>query len=130
MHASVNYILTAIRPVFTNYTSKDVSIPDDFLTSVPADSKPITVHPIDFLSTVLPEYNGCYAVVLENVLSPSECLELLSLAEQSVIDPISETEAWKPAMVNVGNGYELLVRMLCQKFLICLGMISRSLKDS
>jgi len=97
----------ASQPVLTTYTSKDVSIPDNFLTTFPADSKPITVHAINFSSTVLPEYHGCYAVVLENVLSSSECLELLSLAEQSVIDPISETDAWKPAMVNVGMGYEL-----------------------
>lgn len=98
----------------TSYESKDVPIPDDFLVAFPQDSKPITVHPIDFSTTELPEYAGYYAVVLENVLSASECLQLLSLAEQSVIDPvplesnITETYKWKPAMVNAGPGYEVL----------------------
>jgi len=103
------------RPVQTNYVSKEVPIPDNFLTTLPPDSKPITVHPIDFSTTDLPEYANCYAVVLENVLSASECLQLLSLAEQSVIDPVPlestsiEKDKWKPAMVNAGMGYEVLV---------------------
>lgn len=103
------------EPVKTNYTSKEVDIPDHFLTTFPSDWKPVTVHPIDFSTTDLPEYASCYAVVLENVLSASECLELLSLAEQSVIDPVpldtndTETDKWKPALVNYLPGYEVLV---------------------
>lgn len=73
-------------PIKPNYISKDVAIPDDFLSvsSPPPDALPITMKPIDFAQTVLPEYKGCYAVVLDNVLSPSECQQLLKMAEDSV----------------------------------------------
>ncbi|KAL8392950.1 hypothetical protein RB595_002949 [Gaeumannomyces hyphopodioides] len=73
-------------PIKPSYISKDIAIPDDFLSvsSPPPDALPITMKPIDFAQTVLPEYKGCYAVVLDNVLSPSECQQLLQMAEDSV----------------------------------------------
>ncbi|KAI8946982.1 hypothetical protein F4801DRAFT_592945 [Xylaria longipes] len=95
-------------PVKTVYRSKDVAIPDDFLKSEPADAQPITHKPIDFKNSVLPEYEGCYAVVLDHVLSPSECTELLKLAEDSVMDEDKEgRSSWRPALVNIGGGYEV-----------------------
>ena len=97
-------------PVKTSYSSNPVPIPADFLTTTPSDAKPVTVAPIDWSKTVIPEFGACYAVVLDNVLSPSECAELLRLAEASV--PAGQREAdgsaWQPAMVNVGGGYEML----------------------
>ncbi|KII91641.1 hypothetical protein PLICRDRAFT_105243 [Plicaturopsis crispa FD-325 SS-3] len=95
--------------VSTQYTSKPVNIPNSFLTTTPSDAQPITIAPIDFSQT-LPGYAGSYAVVLENVLSASECATLLTLAEDSVIrDDTSERAAlWKPAMVNVGVGQEMM----------------------
>ncbi|KAI1756091.1 hypothetical protein F4782DRAFT_526646 [Xylaria castorea] len=96
------------EPVKTVYRSKDVAIPDDFLKSDPADAHPITHKPIDFKSSVLPEYAGCYAVVLDHVLSPSECTKLLELAEDSVMDEDKEgRSSWGPALVNIGGGYEV-----------------------
>ena len=89
--------------VRTTYTSKEVTIPDDFLIATRDDAEPITVQRIDFKSSPLPEYDGCYATVLENVLSPSECAQLLRLAEAS-----SPTGGWAPALLNVGPGYEML----------------------
>ncbi|KAI1735441.1 hypothetical protein F4680DRAFT_461711 [Xylaria scruposa] len=98
----------AHQPVKTVYRSKDVAIPDDFLKSDPADAQPITHEPIDFKNSVLPEYDGCYAVVLDHVLSPSECTQLLKLAEDSVMDEDKEDgSSWRPALVNIGGGYEV-----------------------
>jgi hypothetical protein len=93
----------------TNYASNDVPIPADFLTTAPSDAQPLTIEQIDFSGTVLPEYAGCYAVVLDNVISPSECETLVKLAEASV--PVSERgekDEWQPALVNIGAGFEVL----------------------
>jgi hypothetical protein len=95
-----------------DYTSRPIAIPDDFLAGPP--EKPITLETIDFAASNLPEYKDCYAVVLENVLSPAECQQLIDLAEQSVKskergndDPVAEP--WQPAMVSAGPGLEALV---------------------
>ncbi|PSR83507.1 hypothetical protein BD289DRAFT_461311 [Coniella lustricola] len=97
--------------------SKEVHIPDDFLSSAappPADAKPITYEPIDWSQTCLPNNEGLYAVVLDNVLSPSECTTLLRLAESSVESvrlgkgaPLTKA-TWMPAMVQAGQGEEVL----------------------
>ncbi|KAI4860477.1 hypothetical protein F4820DRAFT_108283 [Hypoxylon rubiginosum] len=99
-------------PVKTSYMSNDVNIPDDFLTSEPHDAEPITFKQIDFENTVLKEYKGLYAVVLDNVLSPSECAQLIKLAEASVPEENrnkADGSAWAPALVNAGGGYEVHV---------------------
>ncbi|KAI1140141.1 hypothetical protein F5Y05DRAFT_307791 [Hypoxylon sp. FL0543] len=99
-------------PVKTSYVSKDVDIPADFLRSEPDDAQPITFKQIDFADTVLPEYKGLYAVVLDHVLSPSECAKLLELVEASVADENKNKangDPWAPALVNVGGGYEVAV---------------------
>jgi hypothetical protein len=96
-------------PVKTSYESNPVAIPDDFLTTTPPDAQPLTFTQIDFSQTVLPEYSGCYAVILDNVISQSECDQLIKLAEASV--PVSERggeDAWQPALVNIGGGFEIL----------------------
>ncbi|KAI0206044.1 hypothetical protein F4808DRAFT_447911 [Astrocystis sublimbata] len=96
------------------YRSKDVAIPDDFLKSEPADAQPITHNPIDFENSVLPEFKDCYAVVLDHVLSPSECSQLLAFAEDSVMDEdkmpseaSGPPSSWRPALVHIGGGYEV-----------------------
>ncbi|KAI8633557.1 oxidoreductase domain-containing protein [Xylariaceae sp. FL1651] len=95
-------------PIKTVYRSNEVAIPDDFLKVDPADGEPVTLTPIDFTNSVLPEYKGCYAVVLDHVLSPSECARLLQLAELSVVEEDKEGgSSWKPALVNIGGGYEV-----------------------
>ncbi|KAJ1326317.1 2OG-Fe(II) oxygenase [Microdochium nivale] len=136
-------------PVQVAYGSKQVAIPDGFLERPAADSKPITFQQIDWSKTPVPEFKGCYAVVLDNVLSPSECRTLITLAEESVLDEdkihttttatVSDNSAlpsdgdneattaspadaaaasnttttplassWRPAMVNIGGGFEIL----------------------
>ncbi|KAK5652932.1 hypothetical protein OQA88_9411 [Cercophora sp. LCS_1] len=95
--------------VQVKYEARDVPIPDDFLTKDPSDARPITVKVIDWSKTVLPEYDGLYAAVLDNVLSPSECDTLLRLAEESVSDRgKTGTRTWRPALVNIGGGWETL----------------------
>lgn len=97
-------------PVKTVYRSNAVAIPDQFLRSDPADAQPIIYDPIDFAASVLPEYAGYYAVVLDHVLSPSECAQLTQLAEDSVMDEDREDGSpWRAALVNIGGGYEVEV---------------------
>ncbi|KAF5662162.1 oxidoreductase containing protein [Fusarium heterosporum] len=87
------------------YTFNDVPIPDSFLTSAPP--KPITSRQIDFANSPLPQYDGHTAIILDNVLTPDECRELLALAEASV--PRDEgASAWRPALVSAGPGLEAL----------------------
>lgn len=101
-------------PVQTHYASRDVAIPADFLslTAPSPDAQPVTIKPVDWATSALPEYDGLYAVVLENVLSPSECETLIKLAESSVddtrVNPTGDHNPWKPAMVNAGSGFEVL----------------------
>lgn len=75
----------SFRPFKVVYNFAPVPIPDSFLSTAnpPPDAQLVTLTPVDF-SSVLPEYQGCHAVVLENVLSPSECAQLLRMAEASV----------------------------------------------
>jgi hypothetical protein len=99
----------APQPIKTIYRSNEVVIPDEFLKTDAADAQPITHTPIDFKNSVLPEYKGCYAVVLDHVLSPSECAQLLQLAEASVMDEDKQEDgsSWRAALVNIGGGFEV-----------------------
>lgn len=99
-------------PIKMSYSFKDVAIPDDFLKTDPPDAEPITFKQIDFRNSVLKEFAGCYAVVLDHVLSPSECAQLLELAEASVSDGNRNKvtgSPWARALVNAGGGYEVEV---------------------
>ncbi|KAF7548211.1 hypothetical protein G7Z17_g7209 [Cylindrodendrum hubeiense] len=90
-------------PIKVEYTHNDVPIPDSFLTTPLAT--PITTAHIDWVSTPVPENAGRTALVLENVLSPEECKQLIALAEASV--PKEEGDsAWRPALVSLGPGWE------------------------
>lgn len=93
--------------VQTNYSSNEVGIPEDFLKEQAHDCQPVRVSRIDFSNTVVPEYAGYYAIILDNVLSPSECQGLLKLAEESAI-PDADGRLWRPAMVNIGGNYEMM----------------------
>lgn len=87
----------------TSYTSNPVVLPLNFLTKLPPDAQPITTSRVDFANSALPQYKDAYALVLDNVLSPSECAKLLALAEQSAIN---REAPWQPALVNVGGNFE------------------------
>lgn len=96
------------RPQFhqTTYTSDPVPLPETFLipTTPPASNPPITLHPIDFAASPLPEYSDCTALILDNVLTPHECATLLDLTATSA----STSGGWRPAMVNAGQNLEIL----------------------
>jgi len=93
--------------VKSDYTSLSVAIPPDFLIADPPDARPMIVKPIDWAKTEIPENAGLYATVLDHVLSPSECATLVALAEASV-PPRAEIGPWRPALVNIGGGLEVL----------------------
>ena len=104
---------TKITPV--DYPSNPVEIPSSFLTGPPEN--PIVTKPIDFASTSLPQYAPHTALILENVLSPAECAQLLTLAEASVPTGSdgdggaggkgnASASPWRPAKVSLGPGWE------------------------
>ncbi len=100
-------------PVLTKYECADVAIPPSFLADeTPRDAQgPMTAREIDWAATALPENKGGLAVVLDNVLSASECDELLRLTEQSVPQQQQrQRPVWRPALVNIGGGYEVLAK--------------------
>lgn len=78
-------------------------IPEDFLRGPAPAAK---VHRIDFETTTppIPAYKNNFAAVIDNVLSPEECKELLHLAEQST----PESSKWERAMINAGNGRQVM----------------------
>ncbi|SPO05593.1 uncharacterized protein DNG_08280 [Cephalotrichum gorgonifer] len=89
----------------TEYKSQHVPIPDSFLTTPPA--KPVVATHIDWSSSPLPSNKGRTALVIDNVLSPEECVKLLELTEASVPREDGDTSSpWKPALVNVAVGFE------------------------
>ncbi|APA11206.1 hypothetical protein SS1G_11417 [Sclerotinia sclerotiorum 1980 UF-70] len=123
--------------VKTSYTSLPVPIPEDFLKPLKNPEESIKVQRIEFENTVLKEYRGAYAVVLDGVLNEEECAMLIRFAEMSkgahgnvvegikvengVKDVDSEeadvgdeelqgpgNNGWTPALVNAGVGYEFL----------------------
>lgn len=116
--ASPRHDIPEGQPMLVEYASKDIIIPPDFLslTSPPSDAKPVTFTPIDWKATCLPENDGRYAVMLGNVVSPSECQALLRLVESTVDlsranklwNTPGDENPWRPAMVYAGAGYEVL----------------------
>lgn len=76
------------------------TLPGDFL-SEPAPN--IQLQRIDFTKTPLPEYKELYAVILDNVLTKSECEDLIRATEART------GGQWEPAMVNVGGGRQKLI---------------------
>ncbi|KAG8799672.1 hypothetical protein FRC16_004632 [Serendipita sp. 398] len=120
----------AVKFVKQSYTSNEVDIPHDFLVSIPPDAKPVVTYPIDFKETLLPEYEGCYAVVLDHVLTPGECKQLIKYAEMSAAsaeeagegindgqspelednEKTATSRGWTPALVNAGKNGEVMIK--------------------
>ena len=74
-------------------------LPDNFLSDAAPGIKKET---IDFKKTELPEYDGLYACILDNVLTPQECSHLIRAVE-------ARTDGkWEQAMINVGNNQQML----------------------
>ena len=76
------------------------SFPSTFLTGKPPTP---TKTIIDFSKSPLPEYTGDYAVIVDNALTKSECIQLIQAAE-------ARTEGkWEQAMINTGGNTQKLV---------------------
>lgn len=72
----------------------------DFLANPPPKS--ISAKRIDFAAENLNEYDGLFAMLISNVLTPAECLSMLRLAE-------STTESrWEAAQINAGGGKQIM----------------------
>lgn len=82
------------------------SLPADFLSSRrPAGpEKEAVVSKVKFKEVGLPEYDGLYAVVIDNCLSKEECKEIVQAAEAT-----TKGKLWEQALVNVGNGKQSLM---------------------
>ncbi|KAE8360306.1 hypothetical protein BDV27DRAFT_134741 [Aspergillus caelatus] len=87
-------------------------IPKYFLQARPPPNA--TIKKLDFTKTTppIPAYKNHFAALIDNILTPAECSQLLHLAEQSIrpentthINP-GETP-WDRALLNVGNGKEI-----------------------
>lgn len=76
------------------------TIPHDFL-SCPGPM--VQKDDVDFSYTDLPEYEGRYATVLDNVLTKDECDTLVRAAEAQ------SNGTWEQAMINIGGGKQMLV---------------------
>ncbi|KAF9885820.1 hypothetical protein FE257_012292 [Aspergillus nanangensis] len=82
-------------------------------TFLPAQAPPgATSHRIDFptCDPPIPEYKNLFAALIENVLTEPECNELIRLAESTTLGTGSEssTPTWERALINAGNGKEVL----------------------
>ena len=87
------------------------SIPPSFLEG---NAPNATLHPLDFQHTTppIPAYKDHFAAIIDNFLTPTECIQLLNLAEKSTTDtnpdPDSVTPLWTRAMLNTGNNTQTL----------------------
>ncbi|PTB68487.1 hypothetical protein BBK36DRAFT_1113367 [Trichoderma citrinoviride] len=93
--------------ITADYTSNPVDIPDTFLTTPP--SQPVTFRPVPWEDSPVPEYAKCKAWILDNVLSPEECSQLIAYAEASARPEKPGDSPWKPALVSVAPGVEARV---------------------
>lgn len=82
-------------------TSTHQVLPDDFLATPALD---LQVARINFAKAGLPAYQGCYAVIIDNVLSPEECQMLIHAAEAA-----APQQSWERAMINIGGGEQMLI---------------------
>lgn len=74
-----------------------------FLTSPTPQN--CTSTPIDFSISPLPEYTSLFALLIHNLLTPSECKTLLTLAQNTTDPP----NTWAPAEINVGHGKQRMI---------------------
>lgn len=84
-------------------TGSDIPNPETFLTTPP----PPSVHGarINFTDHAIPEYEPYFAFLIDDLLTPLECRQLLHLAQESTSPP----NTWSVAEVNVGNGMQRLI---------------------
>ncbi|KAL4895429.1 hypothetical protein BDV59DRAFT_200075 [Aspergillus ambiguus] len=86
-----------------------IQIPDNFLRGAPPC---VSLHRIDFTKTTppIPAYKDHFAAVIEHFLTESECNQLLQLAEQSASPAHPQSNPWERALLNVGNGQQVMAQ--------------------
>lgn len=77
------------------------TIPHDFLLSGPGPR--VRKVDVDFRNTNLPEYEGLYATVIDNVFTNEECDTIVRAAEAQ------SNGTWEQAMINIGGGAQALM---------------------
>lgn len=102
--ANMSASMSANGFISVDYTSNPVDVPDTFLTG-PA-SKPVTLKPVPWKESEVPEYAKCKAWILDNVLSREECSQLIAYAEASAPLEKPDDSPWKPALISVAPGVE------------------------
>ncbi|KAI5303827.1 hypothetical protein KEM56_007145 [Ascosphaera pollenicola] len=129
-----SYAIQGPNVVETTYNAYPVNVPKDFLAPL-YDPSLIKLEWVTFKESI-PEYDGCVAAVIDNLLSERECRELIHLAEtatglhqQSTTndedngDPSSFSQSktvggqgkpgqrgWQPALVSAGYGSEITMK--------------------
>jgi hypothetical protein len=78
---------------------------------------------IDFSRTQLPEYSGLFALLIHNLLTPTECNELLNAAQS--------TSKWEQALINVGGGRQILATEArnCDRIILDDEVLAKRLLD-
>ena len=71
------------------------SAPDILLDEAPVDMRRSNIN---WEQTDISEYEGLYAVLIDNVLTPAECAALVEAAEATT------NGVWEEALINVGRG--------------------------
>lgn len=100
-HRARSAPLRSLR-LFTIMASTPFSLPADFLSSPGPEKVVGTV--VNFKEVGLPEYDGLYAVVIDNCLTKEECNDIVRAAEAT-----TKGKLWEQALVNVGNGEQKLM---------------------
>lgn len=76
------------------------TVPHNFLSG---PGPKVQKNDVDFRYTKIPEYQGRYATVLDNVFTKGECDTLVRAAEAQ------SNGTWEQAMINIGGGAQALI---------------------
>lgn len=65
---------------------------------------------IDFSKTdpPIPEYKGLFAVMIDGIITESECQDLIRAAEASTLSSTNTTPNWERALINIGQGQQAM----------------------
>ena len=89
-----------VQRLYKHTTMATFTIPHDFLSS---PGPRVQKNDVDFKYHGLPEYEGRYATVLDNVFTKDECDILVRAAEAQ------SNGTWEQAMINIGGGAQALM---------------------
>ncbi|PGH01283.1 hypothetical protein GX51_05338 [Blastomyces parvus] len=90
-----------------DHHQKPAWLPEDFLSAPPQHA---SSSKLDFLKTVpaFPEYKDFYACLVNDLFTKEECDLLIRAAEESTVSDADGSPKWEAALVNAGNGKQVL----------------------